>query len=306
AYKLGLQHPDEWTTMMSVSGSHNFLFAPAPQPGMVTLPVGVQPPIPVPYEPLPSLSGVATSAPLPSQVGTFVTALDAFGDPVADQAYFRGNMPTDLAMNARAFDKKGTQAFGIDGFVNDMTPAQTLSGDTSAVQSDISSEPFENIVFPMNIDMEAAFAQQGVANTFAIHRGNHSDRYRNAWFRGLEEFAYGRLAHDDGTSSAPMPPKVFDYRTVSRDFSVWGWHFTLDRAPTEFLTLRSVSCTGLTLQGSGKVDISVPGPCQTGIAGKSTFTVDLGPAQATDEPLGLGATPVYGKTVRVSLTPLHH
>lgn len=306
SYKLGLQHPDEWTTMMSVSGAHNFLFAPAPQPGMVTLPVGVQPPVPVTYEPLPGVSGVAAGLPLPSQVGTFITALDAFGDPVADQAYFRGNMPTDLAMNGRAYDKKGAQVFGIDGFVNDMTPAQTLSGDTSAVQSDISSEPFENIVFPMNVDMELAFTQQGVANTFAIHRGNHSDRYRNAWFRGLEEFAFARLAHADGTDAAPMPPKVFDYRTIDREFSIWGWQFNVDRQPTEFLTMRSVSCSGLTLQGSGKVTVTVPAPCQTGVGGDRRFTVDLGPAQATDEPLGLGATPVYGKTLHVTLTSLHH
>ncbi|MBV8981598.1 MAG: hypothetical protein JO086_11915 [Acidimicrobiia bacterium] len=305
SYKLGLQHPDEWTTMMSVSGAHNFLFAPAPQPGMVTLPVGVQPPVPVTYTPLPGPTGAVTSVPLPSQAGTFVTALDAFGDPAADQAYFRGNMPTDLAMNARAYEKNGAQAFGIDGFVNDMTPAQTLSGDTSAVQSDVSSEPFENIVFPMNVDMEAAFTQQGVANTFAIHRGNHSDRYRNAWFRGLEDFAYGRLAHADGGGSAPPSPKVFDYRSIDRDFSIWKWHFTVDRAPVEFLTLRSVSCGGLTLQGSGTVEVAVPRSCHTGVAGKSTFTVDLGPAQATDEPLGLGATPVYGRTVQVSLTRLH-
>jgi S-formylglutathione hydrolase FrmB len=306
SYKLGLQHPDEWTTMMSVSGAHNFLFAPAPQPGTVTLPAGVQPPVPVTYEPLPAVTGPAASAPLPSQVGTFITALDAFGDPAADQAYFRGNMPPDLAMNGRAYDKKGAQVFGIDGFVNDMTPAQTLSGDSSAVQSDVSSEPFENIVFPMNIDMEAALAQQSVANTFAIHQGNHSDRYRNAWFPGLEEFAFGRLAHPDGTSAAPMPPKVFDYRTIDRDFDIWKWHFHVDRQPVEFLTLRSVSCDGLTLQGSGKVQVSVPPSCQTGVGGRSTFDVDLGPAQATDEPAGLGAMPVYGKTVHVTLASLHH
>ena len=251
--------------------------------------------------PLPAPSGPVSSAPLPSQAGTFLTALDAFGDPVADQAYFRGNMPTDLAMNALAFDKNGAQTFGIDGFVNDMTPAQTLSGDPSALQSDISSEPFENIVFPMNVDMEAAFTQQGVANTFAVHQGNHSDRYRNAWFRGLEEFAASRLV--GGTP--PKAPAVFDYRSVSRTFSIWNWGFAIDRQPVEFLTLRSVSCSGLTLQGSGKVTVSVPGSCHSGVNGKSQFTVDLGPSQATDEPLGLGATPVYGKTVQITLTPKH-
>jgi hypothetical protein len=146
--------------------------------------------------------------------------------------------------------------------------------------------------------MEAAFTQQGVARTFAIHRGNHSDRYRNAWFRGLEEFAASRLA--GGTP--PKPPTVFDYRSVSRDFSIWKWHFSVDHQPVEFLTLRSVSCSDLTLQGTGKVEVAVPRSCHTGVNGKSTFTVDLGPAQATDEPLGLGATPIYGRTVHVTLT----
>src|SRR5205085_238887 len=281
------------------------LFAPAPQPGMVPSPVGVQPPVPIAYTPLPAATGPAATAPLPSQVGTFVTALDALGDPVADHAYFRGNMPPDLAMNGRAFAKDNSQSLGIDGFVNDMTPAKTLSGDPSALRNDVSSEPFENIVFPMNVDMEAAFAQQGVANTFAVHQGNHSDTYRNAWFRGLEEFAYGRLAHGDGTGEPPMPAKAFDYRTISRDFSVWGWHFHVDRQPVEFLTLRSVSCDGLTLQGTGKVEVSVPRSCQTGLGGSSTFTVDLGPAQPIDDPLALGATPVYGKTVTITLTRLH-
>src|SRR5438309_11834810 len=74
SYKLGLQHPDEWTTTMSVSGAHNFLFAPAPQPGMVTVPVGIQPPAPVSYEPLPAPTGPPASDPLPSQVDTFTTA----------------------------------------------------------------------------------------------------------------------------------------------------------------------------------------------------------------------------------------
>ena len=97
---------------------------------------------------------------------------------------------------------------------------------------------------------------------------------------------------------------VFDYRSISRDFSIWNWHFSVDRDPTEFLTLRSVSCDGLTLQGTGKVTVTVPPPCHTSLDGTPktrTFTVDLGAAQATDEPLGLGATPVYGRTAHITL-----
>ncbi len=301
SYKNGLQHPDEWTSMLSVSGAHTFLFAPSPQPGAVTLPAGVQPPVPVTFTPLPPASGAAAGAPLPSQVGTFITAVTALGDPAADNAYFRGNMPTDLAMNARAYNADGSQAFGINGFVNDMTPAQTLDGDPSAASSDIGSTPFENVVFPMNVDMEAAFTGQNVERTFAIHRGNHSDRYRNAWYRGLEEFAYARLRHPDSTGPKADPPKVFDYRSINNDFSIWDWEFHVERQPVEFLTLRSVSCSSITLQGTGVVTFVVPKSCMNGSEESRTFTVDLGNAQPVSDPAALGATPVYGKTVTVNL-----
>lgn len=301
AYKLGLQHPDLYAAMLSVSGAQNFLFAPAPQPGMVTLPAGVQPPEPVTYVRLPAATGAVVGAPLPSQVGTFTTALDAFGDPVADQAYFRGNMPTDLAMNGRAVAADGAQLLGIDGFVNDMVPEQALTGDPAALGNDLGSEPFENIVFPMNVDMEAAFAQQDVDNSFAVHQGNHADTYRNAWFRGLEEFAAARLAPAGIPGAGTAAPARFDYRSIATDFTVWGWHLQVHRTPVEFLNLRDVSCRSITLQGSGRVTVTVPPRCGTGVGGSATFEVDLGPDQLTDEPLGLSATPVYGRTVTVPL-----
>jgi len=294
AYKNGLQHPDDWTAIESVSGAHNFLFAPAPQPGFVTVPAGVQPPVPVAYERLPAVTGAVTPAAAPPQIGTFLTALDALGDPVADQAYFRGNMPPDLAMNGRA-NAGPAQLLGIDGFVNDTIPRQA---------ADISSTPFEDIVFPMNVDMEEAYVAEGVANTFAIHQGNHSDVYRNAWFRGLEEFAYARLAHPGGRPAPAATPTRFDYRSIDTDFDIWGWKFHVDRQPVEFLTLRSVTCDGLTLQGTGTVTFTVPARCGTGRAASATVTVDLGPAQATDDPAALGATPAYGRTVTASLTRL--
>jgi hypothetical protein len=85
---------------------------------------------------------------------------------------------------------------------------------------------------------------------------------------------------------------------------VWGWHFVVQRQPVEFLTLRSVSCDGLTLQGTGTVTVRVPPSCGTGYRGAPRFEVDLGPGQATDEPLDASATPLYGRTVRVELSSL--
>ena len=276
AFKEGLQHPDFWSSMISVSGAHNFLFAPAPQPLAITSPIGVQPPMPIAYTRLPALTGALAKVPTPAQVGTFLTALDALGDPVADQAYFRGNMPPDLAMNART-----TAPFGIDSFVNDMVARRP---------QDLSSTPFEVLVFPMNVDMQAAFLTQGVPDTFAIHQGNHSDVYRNAWFRGLEEYANARFRN-------PLPaPPTFDYRTIATHFSIWGWQFDGTRAPVEFLTMRNVSCHGLTVQGTGTWHVTPPPAC-----GHGAVDVDLGPASATDDPAALGATPIYGRTTTVAL-----
>jgi hypothetical protein len=192
------------------------------------------------------------------------------GDPVADQAYFRGNMPTDLAANGRNI--------GIDSFVNDMVPRRT---------QDASSTPFEVIVFPMNVDMQADFLAAGVRNTFAIHQGNHSDVYRNAWFRGLEEFAW---AHSIRPSPAPA---AFDYRTIRTNFSIWGWTFKGDRVPVEFLQLKDVSCRRLTLEGSGTWTVNPPPACRDH---EQAVHVDLGPSGPLDQPV-----PILGRTVTVFL-----
>lgn len=274
AYKDGLRHPDQFSSMLSVSGAMNFLFAPGVDPPRVPLGVGF--PVPLPGIALPAVTGLLPVGGLPSQAQSLLTALDALGDPVADQAYFRGNMPRDLAMNG---------SLGIDGFVNDTIPRRT------ADLSDPVSIAFEDAVFPMNVDMQLAFADSGIPNTFAVHQGVHSDVYRNAWLRGLEEYAFARMAHP-----SPMPPS-FNYRTVDRSFSIWGWTVTVDRPNVSFLTLRAVSCHAVSLQGSGRVTITVPPSCGTSRAGHTTFTVDLGPSF----PVDFGAVPVTGRTVTVRL-----
>jgi S-formylglutathione hydrolase FrmB len=286
SYVNGLRHPDEWTSMLSVSGAMNFLFAPGIDPSVGI--GGLAPPVQLPAVALPALTGVVPRSALPSAAGTFLTALDALGDPVADQAYFRGNTPRDLAMNGHNL--------GIDGFVNDTIPRQTSD------LTDVTALAFEDIVFPMNIDMQLAFAGEHVTNTFAIHQGIHSDTYRNAWLRGLEEYAYARLDHPDGSGHPPAAPASFEYRTVDPDFAIWGWHVQVKRPVEEFLEMRSVSCHSVSLQGTGLVTITVPPACHTGVGGHTTFQVDLGPSFPFDEPLGVGALPVYGRTATIALT----
>ena len=294
SYLNGLQHPDEWTSMSSVSGAHNFLFAPGIDPAAATSPVGLSSPSPLGHLALTGPTSYLPAGVLPAQASTFLVATTALGDPVADQAFFRGNTPRDLAMNARASNGSRPSLY-IDGFVNDMFARRP---------QDVSDTPFEVIVFPMNIDMELAFADEHVANTFAIHPGVHSDPYRNAWLRGIEEQQYARLRHSDGGGNPTPLPQVFDYRTIATDFTIWGWHVAVARSNIEFVELRSVTCQGLTLQGTGRVTVTVPSSCRTGLRGQRSFTIDLGNPLPVNEPAGAGATPVYGRTIEVQLGPV--
>ena len=200
-------------------------------------------------------------------------------------------------MNGRAWDGDQQSLF-IKGFNNDTIPRR------AADATDFGAIAFEDIVLPMNVTMELAFQDEGVANEYDLHPGLHSDPYRWPWLREQLEAQYTRLSHWDGSGSPPPPATRFDYRTISTDFSMWEWGFQVSRQPIEFLELRSVSCDGLTLQGTGVVTVSVPASCGTGLGGLRTFTVDLGPSMPADEPAGAGATPVYGRTVTVALTPL--
>jgi S-formylglutathione hydrolase FrmB len=291
AFKNGLQHPDVFSSMGSVSGAHNFLFAPGLNAGSTPpSPVGVQPPVGVGYVAPPGPLNQLPSGPVPPQLATFLAATMALGDPAADQAYFRGNTPRDLALNARAYDGRGQQSLFIKSFVNDTVPRR---------QQDVTdpvSIAFEDIVFPMNLEMDAAFTDVGVQREFDIHPGLHSETYRGVWMREQLEAQYGRLAHWDGTSPAATTPVRFDYRSVANDFAVWGWQVHVDRTPVEFLDLFDATCASVTLQGTGVVTVTPPPAC-----GGAAVTVDLGPSAPVDEPANAGATSAYGRTVTVSL-----
>src|SRR5580765_1352569 len=122
--------------------------------------------------------------------------------------------------------------------------------------------------------MERIFDRYGVARTFNVGPGNHWDPYQSEYFREQLQGQYANLQHWDG-GGAPRPAPVrFDYRTINTDFDIWGWHFAVaDRPAVEFLNLTNVSCSGLTMRGTGKVTVTVPSACETTNAGARTFTV---------------------------------
>jgi len=277
AYKNGLQHPDVFSSMGSVSGAHNFLFAPGLDAGVAPAsPVGVQPPVSAGHVAVPSPANKVPGAVVPSQARTFLAATLALGDPTTDQAYFRGNTPRDLALNARAYDVAAHQTLFVKGFVND-TVARRPQDATDPV-----AVAFEDIVLPMN--------------EFDVHPGLHSEPYRGAWMREQLEAQYARVQRWDGSESPASAPVRFDYRSVFTDFTIWGWGVHVVRPSVEMLTLTKVTCASVTIQGTGLVTLTPPPGC-----GHGPVTVDLGPSTPVDEPANAGATPVYGRTVTVSL-----
>jgi S-formylglutathione hydrolase FrmB len=290
AYKTGLQHPDLFASIGSVSGSHNILIAPGPDPVQATPPFGITPPVPVPYTPLPAFGTQVPIDSLPGQAQGFSAAFYVFGDPSFDQAWFRGNQPRDLAMNGRAHDG-ATRSVRLRALNNDAIPRrqQDLGASYPVAQA------FEALVLAMNLETELAFADQEVANDYAINPGLHSGVYWDPFIRERIEDHMSLLA----PSGSPPPAATnFDFRSISKDFSIWGWRFQVERQTVEFLNIRFASCEGVTLQGTGIVTVTPPVAC-----GAAPFSVDLGYDFPTDEQAGAGAAPVYGKTVRIAPLP---
>jgi hypothetical protein len=298
SYAIGLRHPDLFASLGTVSGAMNFLFAPGIDPGVTPETPGVGTPAQLPTVPVPSLGTRVPLSALPGAAQDFAVALLAFGDPVADQEYFRGHMPRDLARNGYAHAGH-VQSVDLVGFSNDAIPHNPK--DLMNPSGTIGAEAFESIVLPMNVDQRLAFRNTGVTWHYGLHPGTHSGEYWNAWLRGLAVHQYAELEHPVGGAPPPAPTS-FDYRSTDPAFAVWGWHFGVQRVDTEFLQLSDVSCHSLTLHGSGQVTVVVPPACHTGRAGLAKFQVNLGPSGPIDPPAGLDGTSVYGRTLTLHLT----
>ncbi|HEX9681662.1 MAG TPA: alpha/beta hydrolase-fold protein [Acidimicrobiales bacterium] len=288
----GMRHPDVWASIGARSGG-TFPFgaatgvAPGPSAGP-----GVSPPVPVPHTRLPGVvPSYAPEATWEVLYGTAATV--GFGDFVADNVWWRQTQPAELVTNARARDAGGEQSVHIKYFVNDAVArrAEDLQGNPSAIY-------FEAILYPTNLHLDELFARHGVERTFDVGPGLHSGTYAVPYFREQLEHQYARLRHRDGSGAPPPAAARFDYRSIEPDFTIWGWHVEVDRAAVEFLYLTDVSCAGMTLRGSGAVRVTPPPACGFG----GSVDVDLGPSQATDEPVtGTATSDGYGRTVTVSL-----
>ncbi len=299
SYLLGLQRPDLWSGVGSVSGAPDIIPVPglAPAAGGEAL-AGIPRPD-LPYMPTPSRPAAVDSILLGTH--PYNSASIALGDPVSDQAYIRGNMPRHLVMNALA-SAGGQPSVYLRATVGDAVPRRVEDA-ADPVELAV-AQAVEVILLANNLSMEAALRSEGVPHEFEIHPGINAKVYRNPFLRAHLAALYERVQHRDGAGAPPPSPASFDFRSIARSFGVWGWTFDVHREATEFLNLQSVSCGGLTLQGTGLVTVSVPQACGTGLDGERAFTVDLGPGSPADEYAGASALPVYSTRVSLVLSPL--
>lgn len=302
SYAIGLLHPDFFASIGAVSGIMNILLLPGLDASDGPRPVGVSvsPPAQLPATAVPGVAGASVPlSALPGQARGFAVATYAFGDPGADQSYYRGRMPRDLAINAHAeqvFADRSRQSLAIRGFSNDAVPRQP--SDFSSPPGYLGAEAFEAIVLASNIEQNQAFADAGVQQHYERHPGIHSDAYWNPWLRGQLEAQYASLLHPDGTGHPPPWPTIFDYRSNASQFAVWGWKFSVKRTASEFVDLTDVTCNALTIRGTGDVTV-VPAP----LCHDDSVTVHLGAGLPTNAPAGADEASAYGNVVRVRLTP---
>jgi S-formylglutathione hydrolase FrmB len=294
SYSIGLLHPDEWSSIGADSGIMNILLAPG-LAGSSSGSVGLGlPPVQLPPLGLPgALGGTVPLSDLPGAAQDFGVVLYAYGDPVADQAYYLARQPVDLALNAAAFAGR-RQSLMIRGFSNDTIPRVTSD---FSLPGYATSQAFEDLVLPTNIEMNQAFAAAGVSEHYELHPGIHEDTYWNPWLRSQVVAQYAELRHWDGGGNPPPRPTRFSYTSGEKAFRIWGWHVSVRRPVAEMLTLTDVTCKGFTIHGTGIAMVTPPRRCS---AKPTTSLVDLGPSMPTSEVAGVDALPT-GRTVQVKL-----
>ncbi len=302
---LALRHPDLFSGFAAASMVGDPLLVGVPPITTDLLAVlSLALPVNLPYVELPSLLpgilGPLTPAlyasPVPLNTA-YAYAVYAYGDPVADHAAYLGHAPDELTTNALAVGTE-PQPLYIYRSINDAIPWPNSPPGTA-----IGGASGEALAIIEGIPLTAVFDIEQVDEVFHVHPGTHTQWW--PYYRDILDGLYARLRHWDGGGDPAPPPASFNYRTVDPAFSIWGWHGQLSPVAPGFLNLRSVSCNGFTVQGSGVLTMTVPASCHTGLAGQATFSVDLGQTTPLDDMVGLaGNTAAYGHTKSVTLQSL--
>jgi hypothetical protein len=180
---------------------------------------------------------------------------------------WRGHDPADLVANLRNVALWFSSGHGVAG-----GPAPD-DGDPGGLAT-------EAAVGSMNDVLDAQLTLAGVTHHYEPYNmGGHNwyhwhDDLHRAWvFPGT-----GIIAALGGGSAAPA---TFSFCSMESIFQAWGWQVQTQRPATEFLSMQGVSATGLTLEGSGPVNLTTPPTLQP----FATYRVTSQPVTVAPAPL---------------------
>jgi diacylglycerol O-acyltransferase / trehalose O-mycolyltransferase len=201
-------------------------------------------------------------------------------------AFYYGNTPTPLASNLDNVDV----TMDIGG---ECTNDADLQNNLCLLAS------VDALFRPDNEAFRDAMTKVNHIGAFEYRAGEGTHRWYwwTTWFRDRQlPFIFGRLAKPT-KKFAPSPlPTSFRYRSISPQFSIYGYSVTITRDHPEFFDLTDVSEGGLTLTGTGTATIVTPARylpnatysvdgvnVQADHDGKIRFTVDLGASHADEQ-----------------------
>ncbi|MES2423460.1 MAG: alpha/beta hydrolase family protein [Pseudomonadota bacterium] len=226
-----------------------------------------------------------------------------YGPRLTQEVRWRGHNPWDLARNLAGMDLLVITGNGILGLADG-------EGGTDPAGCVLEA----GAIYPESVNLHNQLTSLGIAHAWEpLPWGCHS----KSLFRYEIKRAVARF--EKVFAAAPTAPTQFDFRAVEPQFAVYGWSVQADPARAlEFMDLRDVSATGLTVIGSGLTTITTPGffrgrsavdihiegavtSVRPDSAGRVVFAVDLGPANASQQ-YTLGSTN-DAQIRRVTFTP---
>lgn len=159
-----------------------------------------------------------------------------WGPRATEEVRWRAHDPWDLATNLRGLDLTIRTGNGNPGGPYPYNPVAAL---------------IESYAHTESADMHGRLGELGIAHVWDDYgAGDHSWPY---WQRDLRETLPDIMA---AFAHPPAPPSPFTFTAVEGDYSVYGWHVTLNRAALEFSTLADASRAGFTLSGSGTATVT--------------------------------------------------
>ncbi len=164
-----------------------------------------------------------------------------YGPWESEQVRWRGDNPFDLAVNLR--------------------PVR-LSLHSGNGQPRVPEDPFdpvEFVVHRMSLSLHGELDRLGIPHRW--HDYGPAGHTWDQWSRELREV----IIWSRKVFASPRPdPRRFSYRTVARDYGVFGWRVRMERRAMEFSRLDVLGPNGLAISGSGRTTVCTPRRFVTG------------------------------------------